>query len=71
MIFWRRMPNITAGVTGVGRIGRKHKHLNSLGVKKILANDLIEKELVRNYMVEYVPKNEIFKTQMLLLFIYP
>ena len=27
-----------------------------------MANDLIEKkELVRNYMVEYVPKNEIFK----------
>ena len=43
--FGRRIPNVTIGIIGLGRIGEKVlKHLIALGAKKILVNDLRKKE---------------------------
>ena len=57
--FGKRLVNCTIGLIGMGRIGSMtYKHLKSLGVSRILCNDINENRLEG---VEYADKSEIYK----------
>lgn len=61
--FGRRIPEVTIGVIGVGRIGsRVLKRLSSFGTPRILVNDLHpDTKLVPELKLEWVDKEEIFR----------
>lgn len=61
-LFGRRLSKVVIGIIGVGRIGsRVIKMLNSLGTKKILANDISDTVQHQNLPVEWVDKDTIFR----------
>lgn len=62
--FGRRLPEITVGVIGVGRIGgRVLQALSGFGVTSVLANDLVPHDRTPDQMdVRWVSKEEIYQT---------
>lgn len=60
--FGRRLPHVTIGVIGAGRIGgRVIKHLSSLGAGRILVNDhSLDTNLYRGLNIEYADKEVIY-----------
>lgn len=61
--FGRRIPEVTIGVIGLGRIGtRVIKRLHSFGAPKLLLNDILpNSEIDRQFKVKWVTKEEIYK----------
>jgi len=61
--FGRRIPDVTIGLIGVGRIGaRVLRRLSAFGTPRILVNDLQpNKEIAPAFKLEWVGKEEIFK----------
>lgn len=62
-IFGRRLPEITVGIIGVGRIGtRVLRRIIGLGTPRILVNDIMPNyELSREFKLEWVTKEQIYK----------
>ena len=60
--FGRRIPEVTIGVIGVGRIGRRVlSRLRSFGTPRILVNDIsVDTRLVPELKLEWVSKDEIY-----------
>ena len=61
--FGRRIPEITIGIIGVGRIGQRVlRRLSSFGTPRVLVNDLIpDDRLVPQTKLEWTDKEEIYK----------
>lgn len=61
--FGRRIPEVTIGIIGVGRIGRRVlTRLSSFGTPRILANDVHpDTRLVPELKLEWVGKDEIYR----------
>jgi len=61
--FGRRIPEVTIGIIGVGRIGtRVLNRLRSFGTPRLLLNDTLpNSEIDRQFKVEWVTKEEIYK----------
>jgi len=61
--FGRRIPEVTIGIIGLGRIGtRVLNRLRAFGTPRLLLNDLLpNKEIDRQHKVEWVTKDEIFR----------
>ncbi|MBI3773324.1 MAG: phosphoglycerate dehydrogenase [Gammaproteobacteria bacterium] len=62
-IFGRRLPEVTVGIIGAGRIGtRVLRRITAFGTPKILVNDLMPNyELSREFKMEWVTKEQIYK----------
>lgn len=62
-IFGRRLPEVTVGIIGVGRIGtRVLRRMAGFGTSQILLNDIMPNyELNREFKLEWVTKEQIFK----------
>lgn len=62
-IFGRRIPEVTIGVIGVGRIGRRVlTRLAGFGTPRVLVNDLLpDTKLVPELKLEWVGKEEIYR----------
>lgn len=62
-IFGRRLAEITVGIIGVGRIGKRVlRHISGFGNSKVLVNDIITNdELSREFKLEWVTKERIYK----------
>ena len=71
--FGRRIPEVTIGVIGVGRIGtRVLNRLRSFGTPKLLLNDILpNSEIDRQFKVEWVTKEEIYKQADVITFHLP
>lgn len=61
--FGRRIPEVTIGIIGVGRIGQRVlRRLSSFGTPRVLANDLHpDTSLVPQLKLEWTSKEEIFR----------
>jgi D-3-phosphoglycerate dehydrogenase len=61
-IFGRRLAEITIGVIGVGRIGKRVlRRTRGFGTPRILVNDLVpDYELSREFKLEWVTKEQIY-----------
>jgi D-3-phosphoglycerate dehydrogenase len=61
--FGRRIPEVTIGIIGVGRIGQRVlRRLSSFGTPRVLVNDLFPNpKLVPELKLEWVGKDEIFR----------
>jgi len=61
--FGRRIPEVTVGIIGMGRIGRRVlNHLRGFGVGRVLVNDLNpDPALSRDPGIEWVDKEEIYR----------
>lgn len=61
--FGRRIPEVTIGIIGVGRIGQRVlKRLSSFGTPRVLANDLHPNtSLVPQLKLEWMDKEEIYR----------
>lgn len=61
--FGRRIGEITIGIIGTGRIGKRVlQHLSGFDPKRILVNDLVpDKKLQEKYPVEWLSVEEIFR----------
>jgi len=61
--FGRRIPEVTIGVIGLGRIGsRILNRIRSFGTPRLLLNDLLpDKEIGRQHKVEWVTKETIYQ----------
>ena len=62
-LYGRRIPNITIGIIGIGRIGTGVlRRLKSFGLPRILVNDVMPNlELNREFKMEWVSKEVIYK----------
>lgn len=71
--FGRRIPEVTIGVIGLGRIGtRVLNRLRSFGTPKLLLNDILpNSEIDRQFKVEWVTKEEIYKKADVITFHLP
>jgi len=71
--FGRRIPEVTIGVIGLGRIGtRVLNRLRSFGTPKLLLNDILpNSEIDRQFKVEWVTKEEIYKQADVITFHIP
>lgn len=71
--FGRRIPEVTIGVIGVGRIGtRVLNRLRSFGTPRLLLNDISpNSEIDRQFKVEWVTKEEIYKQADVITFHLP
>lgn len=71
--FGRRIPDVTIGVIGLGRIGKRVlNHLRSFGTPKLLLNDISPNlEIDREFKVEWVTKEEIYKQADVITFHLP
>ena len=71
--FGRRIPEVTIGIIGVGRIGtRVLNRLQSFGTPKLLLNDTLpNSEIERKFKVEWVTKEEIYKQSDVITFHLP
>ena len=71
--FGRRIPEVTIGVIGLGRIGtRVLNRLRSFGTPKLLLNDILpNSEIDRQFKVEWVTKEEIYKQADVITFHLP
>lgn len=72
-IFGRRIPEVTIGVIGLGRIGtRVLNRLRGFGTPRLLVNDILpNSEIDRKFKVEWVSKEEIYKSADLITFHLP
>lgn len=61
--FGRRIPEVTIGIIGVGRIGRRVlTRLSSFGTPRVLVNDIHpDTKLVPELKLEWVDKDEIYR----------
>jgi D-3-phosphoglycerate dehydrogenase len=61
--FGRRIPEVTLGIIGVGRIGRRVlTRLSSFGTPRVMANDIHpDTKLVPELKLEWVGKEEIYR----------
>lgn len=61
--FGRRIPEVTIGIIGAGRIGgRVIRRLSAFGTPKILVNDIFpDKSIAPDLKLEWVGKEEIYK----------
>lgn len=61
--FGRRIPEVTIGIIGVGRIGKRVlSHLSGFGVSNVLVNDInIDTMLVSELKLNWVSKEEIYQ----------
>ncbi|MDX9713891.1 MAG: phosphoglycerate dehydrogenase [Dissulfurispiraceae bacterium] len=61
--FGRRMSEVTIGIIGLGRIGKRVlRHLSGFGVQHVLVNDIhINSKLVSELNLEWVSKEEIYR----------
>ena len=63
--FGRRIPEITIGIIGVGRIGgRVIRRLAAFGSPRILASDLTTKDVTDKLKIEWSDKKTIFAKLM-------
>ena len=71
--FGRRIPDVTIGVIGLGRIGKRVLNLlRSFGTPKLLLNDISPNlEIDREFKVEWVTKEEIYKQADVITFHLP
>tara|TARA_B100001093_G_scaffold512934_2_gene583810 strand:+ start:12497 stop:13480 length:984 start_codon:yes stop_codon:yes gene_type:complete len=71
--FGRRIPEVTIGVIGLGRIGtRVLNRLRSFGTPKLLLNDILpNSEIDRQFKAEWVSKEEIYKQADVITFHLP
>jgi D-3-phosphoglycerate dehydrogenase / 2-oxoglutarate reductase len=71
--FGRRIPDVTIGVIGLGRIGKRVLNLlRSFGSPKLLLNDISPNlEIDREFKVEWVTKEEIYKQADVITFHLP
>ena len=71
--FGRRIPEVTIGVIGLGRIGtRVLNRLRSFGTPKLLLNDILpNSEIDRQFKAEWVTKEEIYKKADVITFHLP
>ncbi|MDA9244092.1 phosphoglycerate dehydrogenase [Amylibacter sp.] len=71
--FGRRIPEVTIGIIGLGRIGtRVLNRLRSFGTPKLLLNDILPNpEIDRKFKVDWVTKEEIYKQADLITFHLP
>jgi D-3-phosphoglycerate dehydrogenase / 2-oxoglutarate reductase len=71
--FGRRIPEVTIGVIGLGRIGtRVLNRLRSFGTPRLLLNDILpNSEIDRQFKVEWVTKEEIYKQADVITFHIP
>tara|TARA_B110001450_G_scaffold207151_1_gene197440 strand:- start:4066 stop:5049 length:984 start_codon:yes stop_codon:yes gene_type:complete len=71
--FGRRIPEVTIGVIGLGRIGtRVLNRLRSFGTPKLLLNDILPNpEIDRQFKAEWVTKEEIYKKADVITFHLP
>jgi D-3-phosphoglycerate dehydrogenase len=71
--FGRRIPEVTIGVIGLGRIGtRVLNRLRSFGTPRLLLNDVLPNpEIDRQFKVEWVTKEEIYKQADVITFHIP
>ena len=62
-IFGRRIPEVTIGIIGAGRIGGMVlRRLSALGAKRVLVNDISPKEnIAPNLQIDWVEKETIYK----------
>lgn len=62
-MFGRRLPEVTLGIIGVGRIGaRVLRRTLGFGTSAILVNDIVPNyELNREFKLAWVPREQIFK----------
>lgn len=62
--FGRRIPEVTIGIIGVGRIGRRVlTRLSSFGTPRVLVNDILPNpKLVPELKLEWVGKDEIYRS---------
>jgi D-3-phosphoglycerate dehydrogenase len=62
--FGRRIPEVTIGIIGVGRIGRRVlRRLSGFGTPRVLVNDLRpDVQAVPELKLEWVTKDEIYRT---------
>jgi len=61
--FGRRLSNVTIGIVGVGRIGKKViEHLQGFGPPRILVNDVfLDKQWSKQFNVEWTDKEQIYE----------
>lgn len=60
--FGRRIPEVTIGVIGVGRIGtRVLNRLSSFGTPRLLLNDIKPNDIDKKYKAEWVTKEQIYR----------
>jgi len=61
--FGRRIPEVTIGIIGIGRIGRNViKRLSGFGTPRLLVNDINPNpDLIQELMLEWVEKEEIYR----------
>lgn len=71
--FGRRIPEVTIGIIGLGRIGtRVLNRLRSFGTPKLLLNDISpNSEIERQFKVDWVTKEEIYKQADVITFHLP
>ena len=71
--FGRRIPEVTIGIIGLGRIGtRVLNRLRSFGTPRLLLNDTLpDSEIDRQFKVEWVTKEEIYKQADVISFHLP
>jgi len=71
--FGRRIPEVTIGIVGLGRIGtRVLNRLRSFGTPRLLLNDTMpNSDIDRQFKVEWVTKDEIYKQADVISFHVP
>jgi len=71
--FGKRIPEVTIGIIGLGRIGtRVLNRLRSFGTPRLLLNDTLpDSEIDRQFKVEWVTKEEIYKQADVISFHLP
>lgn len=71
--FGRRIPEVTIGIIGLGRIGtRVLNRLRSFGTPRLLLNDTVpNSEIDRQFKVDWVTKEEIYKQADVISFHLP
>jgi D-3-phosphoglycerate dehydrogenase / 2-oxoglutarate reductase len=71
--FGRRIPEVTIGIIGLGRIGtRVLNRLRSFGTPKLLVNDILpNSDIDRQFKVEWVAKEEIYRQADVITFHLP